>query len=164
MKELTVYLSFVKSSRTTLSLCLLIGAIAGFAFYSKLPTIYTHEQVFEVSSENLSSEERTAVAEEVVGLLRERSVVNSDVQNLHISRIGPFAVKVVLAADNPQTGSEKISYVSQLIKSKGPFIEQGFVFTDVEKPSLFLYSGLGALLGLGLGLCISLMKTYLKQF
>lgn len=162
MQEFKTYYFFLKSSFILLIGGIVVGAIVGYYLYLQELTVYTTAQVFEIRSENISSDDKISLAEEVVGLLREDSVHNSDVQNLYISRISPFAVKVILSSDNPQTNSENIQFVSRFLSERGPFNSIGSEYQQVDSPSLFLFTIGGMCLGVLLGLCISLMKIYFR--
>jgi len=162
MQEIKTYYSFFKSSLILLIVGLVIGSLGGYYFYLQESTVYTTEQVFEIRSENISSDDKILLAEEVVGLLREDSVHYSDVQNLYISRISPYAVKVIVSSDNPQTNSENIQFVSRFLADRGSFISVGIENKRTHSPSLLLFTIGGMGVGVLLGLCISLMKTYIR--
>ncbi len=164
MKELTIYFSFFKSSLLILLITSLLGITGGYYLYSRQLTIYTVEQVYELNDENKTGDEKIALAEEVVGLLREDSVRNADVQNLYISRIAPFAVKVLLSSDNPQSNSENLSFVSRFLSERGRFLPIGLALEKTNFPTPILFILAGFVWGFFCGICISLMKTYLKQF
>lgn len=142
----------------------LVGLVVGYYLYQQQKVVYTTEQLYELVNENMSGDEKILVTDNVVGLLRESLIVNSDVQHLYISRIPHYTIKVILSSDNPQTNSENLNNVSRIIMERENFQIVGGENNTTYHPSLFLFTLGGLCFGILFGLIISLMKTYLKNY
>jgi hypothetical protein len=133
-------------------------------FYLQQKPVYTTEQVYELVSENISPTDKILIVDDVVGVLREQMNYQSDVQHLYISRIPHFAVKVSLSSDDPQINREKLSHISRYISTKGNFNPIDEAVNLEHNPSLILFTLAGLLMGISVGVIISLIKLYLKKY
>jgi len=170
-KESSVYLNFIyKNLLLILGLGLIVAAISSY-YFSKQPVVFHNLETFEfpVNSQDLS--QTMILVDQTVAKLRTSQVEDLLVQNLsdptlkiNSYKSGPLLITVEVSSTSEESVNTASKNLDQYMKNNFNLLPLGKSAQSMEKPKTTLFTILGFGLGNFLGLILSLIKTYFKNY
>lgn len=167
MKESRLYLQFFRSYFLVLLVTAIIGLGAGFWFVSQQKDLFVSERMFEFpyTYENAAAVEKKS--EEAVTILRSpqlKEQLGMQVTQVVIFRPGPFAIKIQTKGQNAESSINNLDKLSSYAMQSYPIREIGTEVSFIERDNPWKWICLGLFGGLGTGLLLSLIFSYLKNY
>ncbi len=167
-KESQLYLQFFKQNKMTLLAPIILGASLGFVYSQNLPVRYQHSVLLEMEYSSTDIPQKSLLTDEAVTLLRsvhiteELSIEKSPL--VRIYKPGPVSLVIETVDSNLPRGLKNNEVLSKYAVEHFPVHQKGTLVKTVVNRPLFLFTIVAAGIGALLGILISLLKTYLRNF
>lgn len=166
-RESFIYLNFLRSFWWLFLSLMLIGGLTGAWFTIKQPPKSFTEVQLETGVRLDKVQDNILLADEVVGVLRSRSVQSelmiSKKTKTVVHKNGPLLVNLLVENPSIELASKEATTLSNYVVARYGFQVLGTSSGNSSREMfLMVLIGIGA--GLFLGLILSLLKTYLKNY
>jgi uncharacterized protein involved in exopolysaccharide biosynthesis len=162
MKESSLYLSFLKRNVVLLLIPALAGLFAGLFFFATEKSLYNVSQTFKLEYNLENVEVAFNLTDQSVAELRKLQL--GEGAHLNVYKSAPLSVTIESLSENRETA------YSFLIDASG-YLNRNFQVVELSRPEIklvepkplkFLLAG-GAV-GILVGLILSLIKEYMKNY
>ena len=165
--ESAIYLNFLKSFWWLFLTLMLIGGLIGAWFAIKQPPTSFTEVQLEAGVKLEKMQDNILLADEVVGILRSRSIqaglMISKETKIVAHKNGPLMVNLLVESSSLELASKEATTLSNYVVARYGFQVLG-TNSGNSSGKIFLMVLIGIGGGLFLGLIMSLLKTYLKNY
>ncbi|OGE34141.1 hypothetical protein A3C32_00920 [Candidatus Daviesbacteria bacterium RIFCSPHIGHO2_02_FULL_41_14] len=166
-RESFIYLNFLRSFWWLFLSLMLIGGLIGASFAIKQPLQSFTEVQLEAGFELEKMQDNILLADEVVGILRSRSIqaelMISKETKVVAHKNGPLMVNLLVESPSLELASKEATILSNYVVARYGFQVLG-TSSGNSSGEMFLMVLIGSGAGLFLGLILSLLKTYLKNY
>lgn len=165
MNESKLYINFIKRNLLFLLLPVILVLLISVYFYAQVPSKVKISQIFKMEYNLENIDTMLALTDQAVGELRSQKFADVfDNSSVLIYKSSPLNVSI-----DAITSSRDTSYA--LLLKETEYLRQNFTVSELTspeisqlEPSLFKYSISGLIVGGLIGLIISLVREYLKNY
>lgn len=168
MRESRIYLNFFKSNIPVIVLPSVITTAFGLYYYSTIPSTFVLSRLYEFSYNEQTLLQQIALSDTAVTLTRSlniQSQLNMDPQvNLQVTKIAPVVIKTDIESSNAQLLEPNLQRVDNYLTGKYSLKKVGEDINMQHKPNIIFYILGSIAAGFSLGIFISLIKEYFKNY
>lgn len=168
MKESNLYLIFFKSNLVLITVCALVLSFVGYFYQTRKPTVYTENLFLQMAYSEGDINQKIALADQAVTLGRSENIkkdlgVSANTE-INLFKPGPLAIQVSASSIDRSTLDSDLSTVFYFLKNNFPLAEMGQRVYFQSSANKALGILIGFVIGTTLGIWVSLVKTYLKNY
>lgn len=167
MRESRMYLRFFRKWLWVIGVFGILGLLGGYYMVNGMPELWLVRSEYEFSYTQETSDAVSKQADEAVSLLRSQELQNSlgiQTNETTIYKNGPFVLKIETSARDANRSAVMNSVISNYLLKNYSVHQIGQLVTQKEEKPVIRYLLFFAGLGIGLGLIISLIISYFKNF
>jgi hypothetical protein len=166
MKEIKLYLNFLKKHYLILVFFTLVSAISGYVYVTLQPVSYNSTAVYEFNFQTNEVSSKKILAEEAVKILR-TDALRTQLQigsELTAFNAGPISVQVEISSNDLNQSKAEINRINNYLLQKYDLSTIGSpnLITDQKNP--LFWAIFGGLLGFLLGLSVVITREYFNKF
>lgn len=169
LNESKVYLNFFNSHRLILIIFILGLGTLGFIYQAQKPPGYLITAALEIDYDQANIEKKTLLTDEAVATLRSKQLqqqlgMNPATKTVVVKMSGPLLINIQVKSPTQNQALIDLEKIIHYAVGRYDFKEIGSKTIQPVKASATAVSLIGALFGLGIGLIIVLIQTYLTLF
>lgn len=168
MKELIIYIRFIKRNYLIILLFALFGFLLGFYFMTKQITFYAIEGLYEFEHTSENVDIKKLETDELISVLRGTNLSHeldfSDVQTVDVYKPGPVSFHVRLTSPNRAQLKPNIDKLESFIFSRASITRLSLLELPSNTIVRFIYPVVGMMVGGLFALLISLIRTYVRNY
>lgn len=166
-RESAIYLNFFRQQIWLMAIPSFALALGGYLYQQSLPARYRLTALLEMNYRLSELPQKTLLTDEAITALRTDVLAagqNLGQNDIRLYKVGPVAVNVEIEGLNQDEVKTDLVKLETQAQNKYDFQERAVSALAVKKQPPFFLAGLGLTVGFFLGLLLSLVKVYLRDY
>lgn len=167
MRESRIYLNFFKRNLVIIFTPLILGVVFAYFYMVGLPNMYVLTRLYEISYNKSNITAQIALSDEAITEVRSANIQQSIGINsgtgMTIYKPAPLSIYLILQSKNSNLSND-LQKADNYLTNKFPLKKVGIDISTIKKPNYPIYFLEGGIGGFLIGIFISLMQEYFRNY